>query len=88
VEDEGWHVHAEYYTEFLRRHQGVKMLFLELGVGHNTPSIIKYPFWRMTNQLPDAAYACLNYGEAYCPSEIAEKSICIDGDIGEILEKL
>jgi NAD-dependent SIR2 family protein deacetylase len=88
VEDEGWHVHAEYYSEFLRRHQNTKVLFLELGVGGNTPGIIKYPFWQMTYQWSNATYACLNYGEAIAPEEIRKKSICINADIGEILEKL
>jgi NAD-dependent SIR2 family protein deacetylase len=88
VEDEGWHVHAEYYSEFLRRHQNTKVLFLELGVGGNTPGIIKYPFWQMTYQWPNATYACLNFGEAIAPEEIRKKSICINADIGEILEKL
>jgi NAD-dependent SIR2 family protein deacetylase len=88
VEDEGWHIHAGYYSEFLRRHQNVKTLFLELGVGFNTPGIIKYNFWHMVNDWPDATYACLNYGEAFAPDEIAKKSICINDDIGNILEKL
>jgi NAD-dependent SIR2 family protein deacetylase len=88
VEDEGWHVHAEYYSEFLRRHQNGKTLFLELAVGFNTPAIIKYSFWRMVNQWPNATYACLNYGEAYAPDEIKARSICINSDIGDILRKL
>ncbi len=88
VEDEGWHDHAGYYSEFLRSHQKGKTLFLELGVGYNTPGIIKYNFWHMVNDWPDAAYACINYGEAYAPDEIARKSICINDDIGKILEKL
>jgi NAD-dependent SIR2 family protein deacetylase len=88
VEDEGWHIHAEYYSEFLRRHQYTKVLFLELAVGYNTPGIIKYPFWQMTNQWNNATYACLNYGEAYAPDEIKKESICIDDDIGAILSKL
>jgi NAD-dependent SIR2 family protein deacetylase len=88
VEDEGWHVHAEYYTEFLRRHRSSKTLFLELGVGYNTPSIIKYPFWRETYQNPKATYACLNYNEAEAPKEIADRSICVDGDIGAALDRL
>jgi NAD-dependent SIR2 family protein deacetylase len=88
VEDEGWHIHAGYYSEFLRRHQNVKTLFIELGVGFNTPGIIKYSFWNMVNEWPDATYACLNYGEAYAPEEIKKKSICINGDIGDILQKL
>lgn len=88
VEDEGWHRAAERYAEFLRRHRDTKTLFLEAGVGRNTPVIIKYPFWNMVSQWPDAVYACLNYGEAYAPDEIREKSICINGDIRDILNKL
>lgn len=70
VEDEGWHKASERYSEFLRRHRNMKVLFLELGVGYNTPIIIKYPFWQMTAQNPESVYACVNYGEAYCPIEI------------------
>lgn len=62
-----------------------KILFLELGVGYNTPVIIKYPFWQMTAKSPDATYACVNYGEAVCPEDIGKQSICIDGDIGQVL---
>ena len=88
VEDEGWHAAAERYSEFLRRHAGQKLLFLELGVGGNTPGIIKYPFWRMTAQNPQAVYACLNQGEACCPPEIRRQSICINADIGAVLNLL
>ena len=88
VEDEGWHRAAERYSDFLRRHQHMKVLFLEAAVGFNTPGIVKYSFWQMTNEWPNATYACLNYGEAYAPEEIAKKSICINGDIGEILNQL
>ncbi len=88
VEDEGWHAAAERYSEFLRRHQNTKILFLELAVGYNTPTIIKYSFWRMTHDWNNATYACLNYGEAYAPDEIKRKSVCINEDIGEILTML
>ena len=88
VEDDGWHMAAERYNEFLRRHKGLHILFLELGVGMNTPAIIKYPFWKMTYANPNAVYACLNFGEAYVPDEISQKSICIDGDIHKILEQI
>ena len=88
VEDEGWHMAAERYDDFLQKHKGQHILFLELGVGYNTPVIIKYPFWKMTTQNPKAVYACLNYGEAYAPDEIVEQSICIDGDIRDVLNKL
>ena len=87
VEDEGWRQAAERYETFLRTHSG-KVLFLELGVGYNTPVIIKYPFWQMTAQNPDATYACVNYGEAVCPKEIMTQSICVDGDIGEVIRTL
>lgn len=63
----------------------MKILYLELGVGGNTPGIIKYPFWQMTAENPKAAYVCINYGEAVCPREIERQSICIDGDIGQVL---
>ncbi len=88
VQDEGWHQASQRYTQFLQRHEGLRILFLELGVGMNTPVIIKYPFWQMTYQNPEAVYACINLGAAYAPGEIASRSICIAGDIGEILKKL
>lgn len=87
VEDEGWHQAAGRYQDFLRRHERLRVLYLELGVGMNTPVIIKYPFWQYTEENPKAFYACINKGEAYCPEEIAERSVCIDGDIGEALQK-
>lgn len=88
VQDEGWYRANEQYSDFLRRHQGLDILFLELGVGFNTPVIIKYPFWQMTLKNPNAVYACINYGEAFCPEELKEKSICIDGDIAKILQDI
>lgn len=88
VEDEGWHKASENYQEFLRINKDKHILFLELGVGANTPIIIKYPFWQMTRDNKKAIYACINYGEAFCPREIEDKSICIDGDIGNILGKI
>jgi NAD-dependent SIR2 family protein deacetylase len=88
VEDEGWHEAAERYETFLRRHRSGRVLYLELGVGYNTPGIIKYPFWQMTYQNPKATYACINFGEAVAPKEIAERAICIDNDIGAVLEQL
>lgn len=108
VEDEGWHLAAERYQNFLRtRHissvcakpnvvsfhksgmsESGKVLFLELGVGYNTLGIIKYPFWQMTAENRQASYACINYGEAVCPKEIESQSICMDGDIGDVLSKL
>ncbi len=88
AQDEGWHKAAERYSEFLRRHENTKVLFLELGTGMNTPSIVKFSFWRMTNQWSNATYACINMGEAYAPDEIKAKSICINEDIGSVLKQI
>ena len=88
VEDEGWHRAAERYENFLLTRANSQILFLELGVGYNTPGIIKYPFWQMTARNPKATYACINYGEAVCPDEIKRQSICIDNDIAKVLEDL
>ena len=88
VEDEGWHRAAERYENFLRTRAGGKILFLELGVGYNTPVIIKYPFWQMTAKNPNAIYACINQGQAVCPQEIQRQAICINIDLGNALQEL
>ncbi len=91
VQDKGWYDAAERYEHFLltrNASDGGNVLFLELGVGGNTPGIIKYPFWQMTAQNARATYACINYGEAVCPKEIAGRSICINADIFEVLNEL
>lgn len=88
VEDEGWHQAAGRYENFIRTHESGKILFLELGVGYNTPVIIKYPFWRMTAKNAAATYACMNEGQAYCPAEIEKQSICIDADIEKSIKRL
>ena len=88
VEDEGWHRASAAYADFLRRHERLHVLFLEIGVGANTPVIIKYPFWQMTNDNKNAVYACLNYNEAVCPVQIEERSIVIDGDSGAVIKQL
>lgn len=85
VENSAWHEAENRYKNFLQSAQG-RIVLLELGVGFNTPGIIKYPFWQMTAENPKAAYVCINYGEAYCPEEIKKQAICIDDDIGAVLE--
>ena len=87
VEDEGWREASVRYTDFLRSRRG-KTLFLELGVGWNTPGIIKVPFWQMTAGDEGSIYACINVGEAVCPEELSNRAILIDGDIGEVITEL
>ena len=88
AEDEGWHAAAERYGNFLRTRDGQKMLFWELGVGYNTPGIIKYPFWRMTAKNPEAVYACINRDEAAAVRGLEEKSILIGGEISMVLDEI
>ena len=88
VQDKGWYAAANRYEDFIRRHKDTHILFLELGVGANTPVIIKYPFWKMTAQNSQAVYACINYGEAVAPKEIVKQSICINEDISTVLTVL
>ena len=88
VEDTGWKMAAKRYQDFLHSHKGKHVLYWELGVGMNTPVIIKFPFWRYTEENPNAYYACLNLGEAGCSREISERSICLNADIGKVLRDL
>ena len=88
VQDEGWYAAARRYEDFLRRYKNGRILFLELGVGGNTPGIIKVPFLRMTAQNPKATYACINLGEAVTMRGLEEQSILLDADIGAVLSGL
>lgn len=88
VEDEGWHRAAERYVDFLRRHEHGRVLYWELGVGANTPGIIKYPFWSMVRSNPEATYASVNLGEAWAPPGIRSRSVVVDGDIDAVLGEL
>ena len=88
VEDEGWQEASASYASFLKTVEDKHVLYLEIGVGANTPVIIKYPFWAMTAENPRAVYACLNRSKAECPNLIKDRSICIGGDIGDALNGL
>ena len=88
VEDAGWHAAANRYADFVRTRSGQKILFLELGVGYNTPGIIKLPFWQMTAANPNAVYACVSLGDTAVPPEIADRAICIDADIFDVIKQL
>lgn len=85
VEDENWHIAAGRYTAFLRSHAEKNVLYLEIGVGGNTPGIIKYPFWQLVHEQKNTRYVCINQGEAMAPQEIASRSLCINADIKNVL---
>ena len=88
VQDKGWYAACSRYEDFLRRHEGANVVYLELGVGGNTPVIIKFPFWKMTYQNANAFYVCINLSESYCPKEIQTRAVCINGDVGTALQEL
>ena len=88
VEDDGWHEAAKRYQDFLEKHKNARTLFLELGVGENTPGIIKYPFWNLVHQNKNAFYASLNMEKEEIPIEIKARSVLIKGDIFRTIEKL
>lgn len=88
VQDTGWYKASERYKDFLNVHIGKHILFLELGVGMNTPAIIKYSFWQMTVNNPNAVYTCINRGQAFCPNDIQHQAICINADIKTVLDRL
>lgn len=88
VQDEGWEEAYRRYRRFLADYGKKRLLLLELGVGANTPVIIKYPFWRIAMNNRQATYVCVNAGEAFAPEEISRQSVCVDGDIGTVLEKM
>lgn len=88
VEDEGWHAAAARWGDFQRRHRGMRVLYLELGVGWNTPGIIKLPFWQAAARNPRTTYACINQGDAVAPAGIERQAVLIDADIAEVLAEV
>lgn len=88
VEDSGWKAASYRYKKFLSNHLSDEIIFLELGVGGNTPGIIKFPFWQFTAENPKAKYICINKGESFAPAEILPQSYLIDADIGEVLNQI
>ncbi len=88
VQDEGWYKASYRYREFLNRFEGKRILFLELGVGFNTPVIIKYPFWQMTAENKNAFFACINFNEGVCPGEIKDRSAVINEDISKAINDI
>lgn len=88
VEDLGWNEAASRYVNFVQTHEGKKLLLLELGVGNNTPGIIKYPFWRLTAQNPNATFVSVNSGETECPKEIEDRAILLNADLADVIDAL
>ena len=88
VQDEGWYIAAGRYDDFVRRHEDMPVLYLELGVGMNTPGIIKFNFWQQVYHNPNASYGCINLSDGACPREIEKQSVCIQADISAAIDHL
>ena len=88
VEDVGWDEAAKRYKTFLKSSKNGRILFLEIGVGYNTPGIIKFPFWQMTMDNPKAVYVCVNYENSICPEEIRKQSILVEGEADKVIDEL
>ncbi len=88
VEDLGWNEAASRYVDWVQARMDQKLLLLELGVGSNTPAIIKYPFWKLTAQHPDFTYVCVNSGEAECPSQIEDRAIVVKADVADLIDAM
>lgn len=85
VQDAGWDAATKRYQKFMEDHRGQNVVFLELGVGYNTPGIIKYNFWQYAYNWRNAFYVCINKGDAYVPKEIESKAVGIDADLAEVI---
>ena len=88
VEDEGWQAAAVEYEAWITAHRHQKVVYLEIGVGYNTPGIIKYPFWQQVYRNEDAVYACLNMEDSPVPDEIRDRSIVISSDSSQVIQEL
>lgn len=88
VEDDGWREACERYENFIRENKNKNIVYLELGVGMNTPVIIKYPFWQLTAKNKNARYVCVNTDMAYAPNEIKDRSLCFPDDISAVISDL
>lgn len=88
VEDDGWYNAQGRYLSFLEKYSRSNILFLELGVGYNTPAIIKYPFWRMTAENKKSLYVSVNLHDNYCPAEIENRSCCFNMDISSVINDI
>ncbi|MBR3017627.1 MAG: Sir2 silent information regulator family NAD-dependent deacetylase [Clostridia bacterium] len=88
VEDEGWQKAAVEYEVWLTAHRHERVVFLEIGVGYNTPGIIKYSFWQQVYQNPEAIYVCLNMEALPVPEAIRDRSMVISGDSDQVIQEL
>lgn len=88
VQDDGWESAANRYKEFLENYLGTKIVFWEIGIGNNTPSIIKYPFQEMTRATNQSTYIVYNQQVQRIPDELMDKTIILQGNIVETIREI
>ena len=88
VEDKHWYKQDERYGEFLDTTKNKNVLLLELGAGFNTPGIIRIPFEQMTYKNPNWKLVRINKDDCRTFLDIEDRSILIEDDISEIVEKI
>ncbi|MGN0267042.1 MAG: SIR2 family NAD-dependent protein deacylase [Lachnospiraceae bacterium] len=88
VRDKGWHIAHNRYIYYLEQHQKGKILYLELGVGFNSPGVIKMPFWNMAAQNPDSVFASVNLTLPCYPLTLQKRSIVLQADIDRVISDL
>lgn len=86
VENEDWHKASQRYQQFLQSCIGKKVVFLELGIGFNTPSIIRWPFEKMVVQFNNSYLIRVNMDNVQPSYDIQDKGVLIEGDIAEFVE--
>ena len=88
VQDEQWHRHAELYSKFINKANGKNVVLFEVGVGFNTPAIIRFPFENFVFNQNNFYLLRLNKDYAFCPKEIENKTILFDENIEKVLNDL
>ena len=88
VQDEGWYKHQTLYTNFIDKYKNDDILYIELCVGYNTPSIIKYNFWNKVYENKNAKFISINLEKNEVPKKIKDRSLIIMGDANEIINKI
>lgn len=88
VEDEKWNIAADYFDKFLKTIKNKKIVLLELGVGFNTPAIIRFPFEKMMRENNNATLVRLNLDEAIVPKNFGKRAVGINEDLNKSISDL
>lgn len=88
VEDEKWHESADRYADFLEQNKDKKVVLLELGVGFNTPVIIRFPFEKLVRERDKYSLIRLNMNEAVIPESFKKRAVGIGGDMAEAVNDI